>query len=176
MLPAPEFDPAGLTRGQFRYFPVVPGRAEFAVAVREALVAARPKVVAIEMPGSYLAPLRHALRRLPEISVILSGEDEDEAVYYPVEPTDPFVEAARTAGEIGASLLLLEPNSADRPHVTGLYPDTYAIRHIGIDKYVENYRIFPQPRDERIEKHASAIAWKLQGADPFASTFVIVSL
>lgn len=181
MLPGPEsfFDPNNLTRGSFRYFPVVPGRAEFAVRLRHVLLAERPSVVAIELPGCYEAPLRHAMRRLPEISVILCAPRDDEfenPVVYPVEVTDPFVEAARTASEIGATLLLLEPDTHERPHVSGRYPDPYALEHIGLEKYIEQYRLFPLERSEAVERHASAIAWKLQGADPDARTVVVLSL
>ncbi|MBI3683131.1 MAG: hypothetical protein HY235_22390 [Acidobacteria bacterium] len=167
-----------MTRGQFTYFPVVPGRAEFAVRVRQALIDACPRVVAIELPACFEAPLRHALRRLPELSVILctASEDDEDAVYSPIEPTDPFVEAARTAAEIGAQLLLIEPDSLTRLHVAGLYPDPCAIGHIGLAKYIETHRLFPPPPTPGIEQQASAIAWKLQGADPLAPTFVVLSL
>ncbi|MBL8218807.1 MAG: hypothetical protein JNL62_06245 [Bryobacterales bacterium] len=180
MLPGPDFfDPNNLTRGEFTYFPVVPGRAEFAVRLRHILLAVQPKVVAIELPGCYEAPLRHALRRLPEISVVLCAprdEEFEDPVVWPVEVTDPFVEAARTASEIGATLLLLEPDTHERPHVRGNYPDAYAMEHIGLEKYIEQYRLFPQIRSADVERHASAIAWKLQGADPYARTVVVLSL
>ena len=32
-------------------------------------------------------------------------KDEERAIYVPVEPTDPFTEAIRTAQEIGAEVL-----------------------------------------------------------------------
>lgn len=173
------FDPNNLTRGSFRYFPVVPGRAEFAARVRLALLEARPEIVAIELPACYEPALLDALRRLPEMSVILCAprdDAEEDSVYYPIEPTDPFVEAARTALEIGARILFLEPDTNDRPHVAGSYPDSYALTQIGLDAFVEQYRLFPQPREKNLEDYASAMAWKLQGADPFASTFIVVSL
>ncbi|MCZ2148859.1 MAG: hypothetical protein LC126_13915 [Bryobacterales bacterium] len=174
------FDPNNLTRGNFTYFPVVPGRLEFTLRVREAILTAQPRVVAIELPGCFESSLRQALRRLPELSVLLCAprgeEDYAEAGYFPVEPADPFVEAARTAMEVGARLLLLEPDSNERPHVAGRYPDPYAIEHIGLEKYMESYRLFPQPRSESMEQHAAAMAWKLQGADPEAATLVVLSL
>ena len=43
-------DAGSLDRGRFRYFPVAPGRMEFAVEVRQALLSARPDVVAVELP------------------------------------------------------------------------------------------------------------------------------
>jgi hypothetical protein len=180
MPPAPEsfFDPNNLTRGRFTYFPVVPGRAEFAARVRSAIIAARPEVVALELPGCYEAAYRHALRQLPELSVILCApkEEEDEAVYYPIEVTDPFVEAGRAALEIGARLLFVEPDSLERPHLTARYPDPYAIEHVGLERYIEQYRLFPPPRSPEMDEHAAGIAWKLQGADPFAPTFIVLAL
>lgn len=180
MPPGPDdfFDPNNLTRGRFTYFPVVPGRAEFSARIREAIIAAQPEVVALELPACYESAFRQALHRLPELSVILCApkDEEDEAVYYPIEVTDPFVEAARTALEVGARLLFLEPDSLEKPHLQVRYPDPYAIQHIGLEKYIEQYRLFPPPRFPEAEEHASGIAWKLQGADPFAPTFIVLSL
>ncbi len=169
----------GLERGRFFYFPVAAGRLEFAVALRRLLLEERPAVVAIELPDFLGNAYRKALARLPEMSVILymeeNGED-DRAVYVPVEPADPFTEALRTAEEIGAQVIFLEPDSNERPHLPDNYPDTYAIQRIGIEKYVEAYRVWPQTRNEEVTAHANAMAWKLQGADPDAHVFVVVSL
>ena len=71
----------GLIRGRYRYFPVVPGRVEFAIALRRLLLEKMPTLVAVELP-EFLAPqYRRALQRLPEMSVILyRPQDEDEEV------------------------------------------------------------------------------------------------
>src|SRR6516162_3774874 len=161
----------GLQRGRFLYFPVVPGRVEFAVALRRLLLERKPKLVAVELPGFLERAFQQALARLPEMSVILYMEeegDEDRAIYVPVEPADPFTEALRTAGEIGAEAIFLEPNTNERPHLADNYPDTYSIARIGVERYVEAYRLWPQTRNEEVTTHASAMAWKLQGADPEA--------
>ena len=44
-----------LSRGRFFYFPVVPGRVEFSVALRKLLLERRPKIVAVELPGDPIA-------------------------------------------------------------------------------------------------------------------------
>src|SRR5262249_49513712 len=49
-------------------------------------------------------------------------------------------------------------------------------RKIGFEKYIEAYRVYPQARTDEVSTHASAMAWKLQGADPLAAAFVVVSL
>ena len=172
----------GLERGKVRYFPVVPGRVEFAIALRRLLLAEKPQIVAVELPGFLEPAYRRALDRLPEMSVILctpsssESDDDDRPVYVPVEPADPFTEALRTAGEIGAQIIFLEPDTQDRPHLHDQCPDSYAVQRIGLERYIEEYRVWPQPRTEEVTAHASAMAWKLQGADPEARMIVVVSL
>ncbi|MGA3189515.1 MAG: hypothetical protein ABSF22_20610 [Bryobacteraceae bacterium] len=169
-----------LERGRFRYFPVVPGRVEFAAALRKFLLAEKPPIIAVELPGFLADHYKRALERLPEMSVILyipdTNDDDNPALYVPVEPSDPFTEALRTAHELGSEILFLEPDSADRPHLPDTYPDTYAVRYIGLEKYIEAYRVWPQPRNDDVTAHANAMAWKLQGADPSAPVVVVVSL
>jgi hypothetical protein len=176
MSPGP--DASSLKRGRFTYFPVVPGRVEFSVELRRYLLQHKPAVVAVELPGGLESAYRKAIARLPEMSVILYPDraDEDRAIYIPVEPADPFTEAVRTAAELGIECIFLEPDHGDRPHLPDAYPDTYAIRHIGLQRYVEAYRVYPQARSDEVAEHAAAMAWKLQGADPLAEVLVVVSL
>ncbi len=174
-----EIKRGGLDRGRYLYFPVVPGRVEFAVALRRLLLEQRPPIVAVELPGFLETSYHRAITLLPEMSVILytdENSEEDRAVYVPVEPADPFTEALRTADEIGAQTIFLEPDSNERPHLPDNYPDTYAIARIGSEKYIEAYRLWPQVRTEEISEHVAGMAWKLQGADPDARIVVVVSL
>ena len=177
----PESNAAGtVARGNITYLPVVPGRIEFSVRIRRYLLEYRPRVVAVELPSSLERQYHAAIRRLPKMSVILIadvGRDEEErATYIPVEPGDPFVEALRTAQEISAAVIFLEPASHDRPHLSGRYPEPYSIEFIGAERYLDAFRIHSEHRTPEIEGHAAAMAWKLQGADPFASTCAVVSL
>jgi hypothetical protein len=178
---APPFPDAGsLRRGHYLYFPVAPGRMEFALEVRQAILRERPQTIALELPATLQPAWMHAVERLPAMSLIFYPDDsrneDSEAVYVLVEPADPFTEAIRTGLEIGAEIVFADPEAAERPHVKDAYPDPYAIRHIGLDRYVEAYRVYPQPRSEELARHAAGIAWKLQGADPSANVFVVVSL
>ena len=176
--PRPLEDPGSLRRGNLAYFPVVPGRVEFSIALRRAILRERPRIVAVELPGSFEDTYLQALARLPEMSVIVypDAHDEERGVFVPIEPSDPFCEAVRTGLEVDAEVIFIEPDSGDRPHLPDTYPDPYSVRFIGIDKYVEAYRVHPQERNEEIAAHAAGMAWKLQGADPLASVFVVVSL
>ncbi len=168
-----------LKRGRFRYFPVVPGRLEFSIALRRLLLEERPPLIAVELPGFLAAAYHQALDRLPQMSAILYMEEDgdgDRAVYVPVEPADPFTEALRTAQELGSEVVFLEPDSNERPHLPDAYPDTYSIQRIGLEKYIESYRLWPQTRTEEATAHANAMAWKLQGSDPDKPVVVVVSL
>jgi len=167
---------------------VAPGRIEFALEVRRRILSERPAVVAVELPETLEAPYLDAIQRLPQISVIFyrdpltrshahPGDDADEqSIYVPVEPADPFVEAIRSAQEIGAQVVFADPDANERPHLADTYPDSYSLRSIPLSRYVEAYRVYPQPRTEDIELFAAGLAWKLQGADPFARVMVILSL
>src|SRR4051794_25089314 len=93
-----EFKSGALQRGRIRYFPVVPGRVEFTIEPRRRLLAEKPAIVAVELPGFLEATYRRALSRLPEMSVILyhrdgkrassnessrESEEEDQAIFIP---------------------------------------------------------------------------------------------
>jgi hypothetical protein len=171
-------DPGSLRRGGFHYLPVAPGRLEFAIEVRRAIREERPQVVAVELPVTLEQAYLRALERLPQISVLVYPDEKEEGrgVYLPVEPADPFTEAIRTALESGAEVLFCDPDVGERPHVPDQLPDPYSLGHIGLDKYIEAYRVYPQPRSEAIAAHAAGIAWKLQGTDPLARVLVVLSL
>src|SRR5260221_9794258 len=91
-------DPGSLKRGRFSYFPVVPGKLEFAIEVRRAILREKPQVIAVELPTTLRDAYLRAVERLPEMSLILYNDEqeEDRAVYVPVEPADPFTEAIRS--------------------------------------------------------------------------------
>jgi hypothetical protein len=171
-------DPGSLKRGRFTYFPVAPGRLEFAAELRKAILESRPQAVAVELPGFVSDAYFRAIDRLPQITVLLYTESgrEERAIYLPVEPADPFTEAIRSGLEVGAEIIFLEPDTTERPHLPDQYPDPLSVRHIGMVRYVEAYRVYPQERSEEIIAHAEAMAWKLQGSDPMAEVLVVVSL
>ena len=55
-----------------------------------------------------------AVARLPEMSLIFYPDEtagDDQAVYVPVEPADPFTEAIRTGLEIGAEIVFADPEA-----------------------------------------------------------------
>lgn len=170
-------DSSTLTFGHLRFLPVIPGRLEFAAAIRHALLRERPQTVCVELPMSLEAMYLRAVRRLPEISVILyEGASEDEMIYIPVEPADPFTEAVRTALELEAELVFIEPDLTPKPHLQEATPDSYVLHKTGYDRFVSMYRDQRKPSGPYIAAHASVVAWKLQGSDPGRRTAVVLSV
>jgi hypothetical protein len=170
-----------ISRGNLTYIPVVPGRLEFALHVRKTLMQLQPEALALELPVDLEDLYTSAVRRLPQMSVILVSEsgvlDEDEhPVYIPIEPCDPFVESLRTAQERSLEVTFLEGWKKYKGSTRPLYPASYSAEMIGINQYVESYRLNPPARNGLIEQRAARMAWKLQGVNPIARTCVVVSL
>src|SRR5271157_3285054 len=115
-LPLP--DPGSLKRGSFTYFPVAPGRVEFAIEVRQAILRQRPQIIALELPATLQGAWMRAVARLPQMSLIFYPDETanlDQAIYVPIEPADPFTEAIRTGLEIGAEIVFVDPDAGQRP-------------------------------------------------------------
>jgi len=169
---------ASLKRGNITYFPVVPGRVEFAVEVRQWLLDRRPDVLAIELPLPLRSSYLRAIARFPEISILRFPDPLDplEWVHVPVEPTDPFIEALRTANELGLKIEFIEPNWGGRPHLGDAYPDTYAIQMIGRESYINSYRLQKNEPTEEMIEYTEAMARKLQGLPLDHEVVAVVSL
>src|SRR5919197_4834395 len=93
------------TFGPVHALPVLHYRVEFAYLVREAVARLEPDCIAIELPPTLEREFLRGVGRLPQVSVVAyenrhagMGEEAGTA-YLPVEPADPFVEAARLALE-----------------------------------------------------------------------------
>lgn len=169
----PEF-----SRGRFTYFPAVPGRLEFALEVRNWILEQRPQILAVELPRLLRDVYLKAIDRLPALSILRLRDPQDPGqwVYVPIEPSDPFVEAVRTADELGIPVEFIEPDCGDRPHLGDVYPDTYAIQLSGMRAYVDEYRFQDREITEEVEEHAALMARRLQGLDPEGEVLVVVSL
>lgn len=166
--------------GHLSWIPVAPGRVEFALEVRKRLLAMQPRVVAVELPVTLGEVLLQAVRRLPEISVVVHEDalHPGSGVYLPVEPADPFIEAVRTGLELGAEIVFLEPDVSERPHLEEDYPDSYAIARTSYQSYVDAWVAGSRqkPAPPLMRRLAEGIAWKLQGSNPELSTAVVLSL
>ena len=121
--------------------PVCHYRLEFAEQVRARFHQAPPDCVALELPSHLSDPFLRAVARLPEVSIVLYQDASKQTVYLPVEPVDPFAEAARSAVERGIPVHLVDINLDEAyPSFHDPVPDPYALHRIGPKLYYEAFR------------------------------------
>jgi hypothetical protein len=121
-----------------RFLPIFHGRLEFAAEVRRDLLASPPDAVAVELPATWRDPVLQAVNRLPYLSLILSEEGEDQR-FMQVEPTEPLIEAIRTAKELNLPVELIDLDLEGYPLVREPVPDSHAVRRLGYEQYVDAY-------------------------------------
>jgi hypothetical protein len=134
--------------GPVHALPVLHYTMEFATLVRQAVDRLQPDCIAIELPPTLQAHFLRGIRRLPEISVlryelVRSGKKAtaaDETVFLFIEPADPLVEAARLAGERDIPLHCIDVDVEGYPCHEEPFPDSYAVRRIGLGAYYGEYR------------------------------------
>lgn len=142
--------------------PVLHGRLEAAFAVREAIRTWRPDHVVVELPVTLQDAVLRAVDRLPLLSVVETRETGGKApspnhksdlgipaeyvettrsVYLLVEPTEPLVEAVRTARELGIPVVFgdrdMDGYREGDPGQPEAFPDTVAGARLGWRRYCE---------------------------------------
>ena len=178
-LPIP--DPGSLTRGRFTYFP---GRARAAwnspSKCAQAILRDRPA-------GHRAGTARHAAARLAarrrapagNVRHRLSGRERGrgsgrlrpDRAGRPVHRGHPHGPRDRRRDRLRRSRCRRAPAPQGRLSRHRTRSGTSAST-----RYIEAYRVYPQPRSDEIARHAAGIAWKLQGADPLARVLVVISL
>ncbi len=135
-------DPAGpaISRGHLLLLPILHGRLECAVLVRQAFQHCQPDAVAVELPPTLRAAVLRAVARLPLLSVVHYRESSGQTVYWPIEPTDPIVEAVRLAAAADLPLYFIDRDLEGYPRVREAFPDSYVLTRIGLADYAEAYR------------------------------------
>ncbi|GAB6063175.1 hypothetical protein [Deferrisoma palaeochoriense] len=151
--------------GEVVAVPVLHGRVEFAGAVARAFEAVRPTAVAVELPPTLREAVERALARLPRVSVVTYETAGDEAVYWLVEPADPFVEALRRGREANLPLHFVDADIDQPPEHDEPFPDPYAVTRVGHRAYVEAcLRERPYPATQADLRRERAMAAGLAAA------------
>ncbi len=133
--PRPNADDFLAIGPRIRVLPIIHGSGDFAIRVREELLARPYDCLAVPLPPSFQDDVEAAVERLPAISVVcqLDVEDdesgsEDGFSYVPVDPCQGVIAGIRTAiGErIHREFIDLEtPSFAGK---TATFPDPYALK------------------------------------------------
>ncbi len=131
--------------------PVCHYQLEYTEQVRLQFLKDPPDALALELPSQLKDIFLKAINRLPEISVIFYQNDSNHTLYLPIEPVDPFVEAARSAIELDIPVHLVDINLEEAyPPFHDPVPDPYAIYKIGPAAY---YQAFNSSWQEKMQTH-----------------------
>jgi len=124
---------------QIRIVPILHNRVEFALEVRRAFEAFKPRHVAVEYPETLREKILAGVERLPLLSVVYYEEEDGVFTYLPLEPTDGQVEAVRLALSAGLPLHFVDRDTEGYPPDVSSVPDPYAITRIGHLAYCRAY-------------------------------------
>ncbi len=119
--------------------PVVHFSLEFADAVRQMSHRIKPDAVAVELPNSLQDVIQKGVRRLPEVSVVLYENQDGDTIYFPIEPTDPVVEAVRSGLDSNVPVHFVDLDLDQYPSYRDYVPDTYAAFRLGVKAYYDIY-------------------------------------
>lgn len=117
--------------------PIIHYRMEMAVQVCLAFEELKPDCVAVELAETMQKELLHAASRLPDISVVMAMDSNQEPIYYLCEPCEPTFEALRNALESNTAAYCIDLDVDYYPDIRESLPDTYAIQKIGLKNYFE---------------------------------------
>ncbi len=115
------------------------GRLECAALVRQAFACHQPDAVAVELPATLQTAVFQAVARLPLLSVVHYQDGNGQTVYWPIEPTDPLVEAIRLGLAAQVPVYCIDRDMEDYPRVREALPDPYALTRIGLEAYAAAY-------------------------------------
>ncbi|KIC72231.1 hypothetical protein [Candidatus Protochlamydia amoebophila] len=134
-----------LQKGHIYAVPIIHYNMEMATQVKWAFDTLKPDCVAVELPETMQVKMLHAASRLPDISVVLTYNQDHDPVYFMAEPCDPIFEALRSSMEHQVPAYCIDLDVDHYPDIHEQVPDPYAIHRIGLKAY---YNIYEQARKE----------------------------
>ena len=111
---------------------------EFACETRRAFLHIKPDCVAVELPENMQEHFLRAAMRLPDLSVV-KAENDNETLYFPIEPCDASLEALRSAQDKQIPALCIDLDVQGYPKINEMLPDPFSITKIGLKNYYEAY-------------------------------------
>jgi hypothetical protein len=143
-----------------RVLPIIHGSGDFAVRVREELLARPYDCLAVPLPPSFQESVEAAVALLPEIAVVVQRDADGEEQgfsYVRIDPCQGVIAGLRTAlGErIARAFIDLET-----PHFepnTGVFPDPYALKRVSAAGFAA--AVLPAVPPPQPGQHAQRIAW-----------------
>ena len=145
---------------RIRVLPIVHGSGDFAVRVREELLARPYDCVAVPLPASFQEDVESAVERLPNVSVVMQRDADVEGEshgfsYVPIDPCQGVIAAIRLAiGERIAREFVDMETPRFEAH-SAVYPDPYALKSVSPEGYAA--AMLPAIPPPRSEQHGNRI-------------------
>jgi len=137
-----------LKKGNVYALPIVHYNMEMAAQVRLAFSSIQPECLAVELAEPMQEQLFHAASRLPDISVVVTHDKNDDASYYMCEPCDAAFEGIRCAMENQLPCFCIDLDVFQYPERADRVPDPYAITRLGLQPYFAAYLNSQHPETE----------------------------
>ncbi len=148
-----------------RVLPIIHGSGDFAIRVREELLARPYDCVAVPLPPSFQDDVEAAIERLPAISVVAQRDversDDDDGEpgfsYVPIDPCQGVIAALRVAlGERMPRAFIDMETPRFEAH-SASFPDPYALKRVSPEGFAA--AVLPAIPPPRAGQHAERIAW-----------------
>jgi hypothetical protein len=120
--------------------PLIHYNMEIAAQVKFAFDYLKPDCVAVELPESMQKQMIHAASRLPDLSLIVTENQEKTPLYFFCEPCDGAFEGLRSALENGVHAYCIDLDIDEYPDIRDPIPDPYSIQRIGLSTYYKLYK------------------------------------
>lgn len=141
-----------LRKGNIYAVPIIHYNMEMAAQVRLAFQRLEPDCVAVELPQTMELQLLHAASRLPDVSVAITYNQQNEPLYFLCEPCDPAFEGLRSALESQVPAHCIDLDIDCYPDTRDFVPDPYAITRIGLKEYYESYAKIVLSKEKKRKK------------------------
>ncbi len=146
---------------KIRVLPIVHGSGDFAIRVREELLARPYDCLAVPLPPSFQDEVEAAVENLPAISLVVQRDAENEDStpgfsYVPIDPCQGVIAAIRTAiGErIAREFVDLETPRFESK--ASIFPDPYALKRVSPEGFAA--AVLPAIPPPEPGQHAERIA------------------
>jgi len=141
-----------------RALPIIHGSGDFAIRVREELLARTYDCLAVPLPPSFREDVEAAVERLPAISAVVQRDADGEGFsYVPIDPCQGVIAAIRTAiGERIAREFIDKETPSFEPQAA-TFPDPYALKTVSPEGFAA--AVLPAIPPPAEGQHAGRIAW-----------------
>ncbi|MCA9319859.1 MAG: hypothetical protein KDB53_03945, partial [Planctomycetes bacterium] len=122
---------------RIRVLPVVHGSADFALAVREELLANHYDCLAVPLPASFEPAVMDAVALLPQVSMVVQTMDDEgqTASHVPIDPCQPVIRGLRMAQAERKAIAFIDLEHREVEGAEGYYPDAFALKGLAPDKF-----------------------------------------